>query len=441
VAQSLKYEYGYESDAYEYDPYDDKLVWFMMTDYEPHAAQEAVHRSTARYRVVVAGRRSGKTRLASKEAELTLSQPNKRVWAVAPTYELADKVFREVYETYVIKFGADAVLKKSERERYIFFKNGSEFRAKSADNPDSLLGDGCDLVIFDECAKSVVRIWEKYLRPTLSDRQGRALFITTPEGTNWIYTLYMRGLDPNHKEWASFRFSTADNPHIKGEDIREAKQTLTDDHFGQEYEAKFTVFSGKVYKEFDITTHVLESLNGHRFVKYLYGVDFGFTNPACVLAIGVTHDDDFIVLDEVYESRLSDPDLIDRMNKFKDKYGGAKDGFADNNAPATLNAINEAGFYLEKARKVPGSVASGIKKVSELMKINGKGKPRLMIMHNCTSLISELNTYKYADRRGQQDSKEEPLKANDHACDALRYAVAGYLDQGSGFSTFKGRIN
>ena len=75
----------------------------------------------------------------------------------------------------------------------------SEVEGKSSDNPNSLVGEGLDYLVLDECAKMKKVIWEMYLRPTLSDRKGKALFITTPEGYNWIYDLYLLGQDKNEK--------------------------------------------------------------------------------------------------------------------------------------------------------------------------------------------------------------------------------------------------
>jgi hypothetical protein len=242
-----------------------KYYWFGKTGYSPHDSQKLVHACNKRFIVCISGRRFGKSILAAKEAEVTLMQPGKRVWVVAPTYALTDKVFREIYNNLVIKnmAGEDAIIKKSENERLIRLAWGSEVVGKSSDNPDSLLGEAVDLLIFDECAKARERIWEKYLRPTLTDRKGRALFITTPEGTNWTYQLYQRGKgNMKHKnsedkirEWASFLFPTEKNPHLAAEDILEAKSTLSAEVFNQEYMADFFTFSGKVYKEFLFHTH------------------------------------------------------------------------------------------------------------------------------------------------------------------------------------------
>jgi hypothetical protein len=238
-----------------------KFHWFKSTGYIPHRSQKMVHDSTKRFIVCISGRRFGKSLLAAKEAETMLMQPGKRIWVVAPTYSLTDKIFREIYDSLVRKKRVDPemIIKKSENERLIRLAWGSEVVGKSSDNPDSLLGEAVDLLIFDECAKAYEQVWEKYLRPTLTDRKGRAIFITTPEGTNWVYDIYKRGKLTDKKcEWASFLFPTRDNPHISEEDIKEAKRTLKEEVFKQEYLANFFSFEGKVYKDFTIETHVMD---------------------------------------------------------------------------------------------------------------------------------------------------------------------------------------
>ena len=242
---------GHESGTFE-------EYWFKKTRYTPHESQQLIHNLDKRFIVCICGRRFGKTLLAAKEAQLVLMQPNRRVWVVAPTYALADKVFREIYDDLVIKknLPKGSIVRKSASERHIKLAWGSEVIGKTSDRPDSLLGEAVDLIIFDECAKANGKIWEKYLRPTLTDRAGRAIFITTPEGTNWVHKLYKRGQKKN-RDWGSFSFPTDKNPHISSDDILEAKRTLPKEVFNQEYMADFFTFSGKVYKDFLRTTHVL----------------------------------------------------------------------------------------------------------------------------------------------------------------------------------------
>ena len=218
---------------------DEKLVkfkqkWFKFTDYVPHKGQERLHYppKDPRFIVAVCGRRWGKSVSAAKEIELVITQPKKRAWVVAPTYQTAEKVFREVWDIMINKKQMPT-RRASYRDMYIEFEWGSVFEGKSADNPPSLVGEGLDLLILDEAAKQKKKTWEMYLRPTLSDRKGKAIFITTPEGYNWIYELYLRGKED--EEWYSFNSPSWENQYAyEGEfdsDLVEAKRNMSKEIF------------------------------------------------------------------------------------------------------------------------------------------------------------------------------------------------------------------
>ena len=171
-----------------------KSAYFNSIEYEPEQIQWAVHNSKARFRVNIQGRRSGKSYSAAREAEIAILQENTRGWIVAPSYELAHKIGREIQENLMLKYQLPVISKKVINGQlfYAKFLNKSEVWIKSADSPDtSLVGEGLDWLIIDECALLPKRIWEQYLRPTLSDRQGWALFVSTPRGFNWVYDLYI----------------------------------------------------------------------------------------------------------------------------------------------------------------------------------------------------------------------------------------------------------
>ena len=172
-----------------------KKSWFDYMGYKPHKGQDKLHypnKETARFFVMVCGRRFGKTTCSAMEATFVASQPNKRIWCVGLSYDKADLMFREIWKKMVVGHQND-IERASEKERYIKFKWNTVVEGKSADNPDSLVGEGLDLLIIDEAAKVKRKIWDMYLSPTLSDRKGKAIFISTPEGFNWLYDMYLLG--------------------------------------------------------------------------------------------------------------------------------------------------------------------------------------------------------------------------------------------------------
>jgi PBSX family phage terminase large subunit len=408
-----------------------KQPFFEMTGYNPHPKQEEMHRSATMNMVGIAGRRSGKTKFASKEIEVELMQPNKRIWSAAPTYDLTDKIFREVAYTMMVTFKGQGIIRHSDRDKIIKTAWGSEYIGKTTKNPNSLLGEGLDLLVYDECAKDGFRIWDKYLNPTLTDRSGRAIFITTPEGNNWVKSLYERGIDSKQPDWESFHFTTLDNPYIDSVMVEKARKELTPETFKQEYEASFTAYAGKVFKDWDISTHGIARADLPEFEKVILGIDFGFVNPAAVLAIGI-HDGCFYVVEEMYKTGLSESAMANEVRSLYNKYPKCKGGYADPADSSKLHALRN--YHIRKAKK---EVDRGIQCLAEKMKINGSGTPKLRVTYGCKNLINELDNYRYQDKKGLTDIKEQPIKSDDHAVDALRYAIYTY-DKGFHPRTYKG---
>ncbi len=221
-------------------------------DYKPHYGQSKLHypkKTTARFFVMVCGRRFGKTTASAMEATYYASQPGKRIWLVGLSYDKADLMFREIWKKMVVGHPND-IDRASEKERYIRFKWDTVVEAKSADNPDSLVGEGLDLLIIDEAAKVKKKIWDMYLSPTLSDRKGKAIFITTPEGFNWIYDLYLLGKDDDL--WESHQAPSWENHFafpdgVKDSFLVERKRNMSKEVYEQEYGAKFTSFALVVF--------------------------------------------------------------------------------------------------------------------------------------------------------------------------------------------------
>jgi len=220
---------------------------FEYINYKPHSKQIPIHKSNTRFRFLCSGRRFGKSMLASREAVFAITESNQRGWIVAPNYELTKKVFREVF-IILNRFFSPLIEYQSESRQYIKLKNGSELIGKSADNPVSLLGEGLNFLIMDEAASIKQHVWEEYLRPTLADKQGWALFISTPKGRNWFYEEFIRGQDSEEVTFESWNYLTSDNPYIPKEEIQHAKKHLPERTFLQEWEGIFLEDTGGVFR-------------------------------------------------------------------------------------------------------------------------------------------------------------------------------------------------
>ena len=218
--------------------YNFKKKWFDYLGYKPHNGQMPLHypaKQDARFQVVVCGRRFGKTWASAMEATYVASQPNKRIWVVGMSYKKARLIFREIWQRMVIGH-PDDVDKASEKDMFIRFKWGTTVEGMSADNPSSLVGEGLDLLVIDEVAKMNKKIWDMYLSPTVAGRKGKVIFITTPEGRNWIYDLFKLGRDD--PMWESHSSPSWVNQHefplgLEDPAIIERKRNMSKELFGQ----------------------------------------------------------------------------------------------------------------------------------------------------------------------------------------------------------------
>lgn len=231
-------------------------------NYVPHASQWHIHNDRRfRFRAVCCGRRWGKTRFAAAELlDIAGERGGLFAW-IAPTYYIAERG-----ESAVKLIGGDMVQFRGQNPVRATLKGigvEAEIRFLSADNPDTILGDGFDGVIVDEAARLEKSVWDQNIRPALADKQGWAVLISTPRARNWFFDFHSRGLDPSEKLYRSYSFSSLDNPYFPREEFEEARRTTPQDIFRQEYEAKFLEDSAGVFRNIEacltLTTPALTS--------------------------------------------------------------------------------------------------------------------------------------------------------------------------------------
>lgn len=244
-----------------------------------HSSQQLVAESPARFKVLVAGRRWGKSRL-SGVLSLATAAKRGRVWWVAPSYPQAATAWRE------LKTLAEPIPHRTVREdaRRIALPGGGEITVKSADAPNSMLGEGLDLVVLDEAAYLDEDVWTRVLRPTLSDRRGKAVFISSPNGFNWLHALYQRGQD-GAAGWASWRFPTIDNPLIAADEVEDARGQLPAGVFAQEYLAEFRDIAGAVFRHVEAAATATPQDRAEPGHTYVIGADWGRFADFTVFAV------------------------------------------------------------------------------------------------------------------------------------------------------------
>lgn len=209
--------------------------------------QREVFSNMQRFTVIAAGRRAGKTLFATLLA-LKNAVDGKFVWWIAPTYPQATVVWRTLYTSLSPLPQNIVTIRKAERTFFFPFSQGF-IRVRSADREDSLRGEGLDFVVLDEAAYLKEEVWTAVIKPSLADRQGKAVFISTPDGQNWFYNLFV--LAKYEKNWYAATYTTYDNPKIPREEIEEAKRLLPDWLFRQEYLAEFIADDNVVFRYVD----------------------------------------------------------------------------------------------------------------------------------------------------------------------------------------------
>jgi phage terminase large subunit-like protein len=209
--------------------------------------QKKVFSDSTRFKIVAAGRRCGKSRLSAITLLIEgLNCPDgAAVMYIAPTLGQARSIIWDLLHD----LGREVIKSSHVNNLEITLINGKKIFVRGADNPDSLRGMSLTYVVLDEVAFIKQDIWEKVIRASLSDRKGRALFISTPSGRNWFYDIYKLGLEGTDEEWKSWHFTTKDNETIDPKEIDAAQRTLSSFAFKQEYLSSFDNAGSDVFKE------------------------------------------------------------------------------------------------------------------------------------------------------------------------------------------------
>ena len=213
--------------------------------------QQTVFSDPTRFKVVAAGRRCGKSRLAATTLLIEgLRCPlGSAVLYVAPTQGQA----RQIIWNVLLDLGKDVIANSHINNQDITLINGATIYVRGADRPDTLRGVSLTYAVLDEVADIKPEAWEQVIRASLSDKKGRGLFIGTPKGRNWFHDLYKLGQTDKDNDWKSWHFTTKDNPLIDPTEVESAKKTLSSFAFKQEYMASFDNAGSDMFKEEWIT--------------------------------------------------------------------------------------------------------------------------------------------------------------------------------------------
>jgi len=398
-----------------------------------HKGQKLVMNSPARFRVIVAGRRWGKTQVSKISLLLAAASKQKQlVWYVAPTYQMARDILWEdlkdsVPKKWIAKNGIN------ETRMTIKLVNGSRIALKGADKPDSLRGVGLNFVVVDEAQDIHPDTWDMVLQPTLLTTGGRAIIIGTPKAFNWLYDKYRLGqrgrtfvdrdtgkVETN--EWESWQYPTITSPFIPKAEIEQRRRDMDPRSFRQEYEASFESMSGRVYYPFDRAVHVGDYPFNPRLPIYV-GMDFNI-DPMSLIMLQEQPNGEIWAIDEavLYGSNVEEAadELARRYFQYMNQItiypdpAGAQRGHA--RGESSLDILREAGFRNIQYKPKHPAIDDRVNAVNRLL-YTADGTVRLKVDQRCRKLIDSLEQTIY-----KEGSREINKKlGTEHPTDALGY--------------------
>ena len=373
-----------------------------------------------KYRFVSAAlsRRQGKTYIANIIGQLVSLVPGSNILIMSPNYSLSQISF-DLQRTLIKHFDLE-VTKDNAKDKVIEISNGSTVRMGSVNQVDSSVGRSYDLIIFDEAALTDgEEAFNVSLRPTLDKDNSKAIFISTPRGkTNWFAKFFDRGFSSEFPEWVSIKATYKDNPRMSQHDVDEAKKSMSEAEFRQEYEADFNTYEGQIWN-FNAEECVADlSELDTTGMDIFAGLDVGFRDPTAFCAIAYDWDTGkYYVLGEYYDSEKTTEkhaeEIRDAINKYDIDYiyidsaaQQTRFDFAQNYDISTINAKK--------------SIIDGIGHVAAIVDNNN-----LIVDQRCFETLSCLDQYQWDPNPNLLKEKPKHNKAS-HMADALRYALYSF---------------
>ena len=378
----------------------------------------AINNPKYRFICGAVSRRQGKTYISNIIGQLTALVPNSNILLMSPNYALSQISFD--LQRRLIKHFDLEVTKDNAKDRVIELSNGSTVRMGSINQVDSCVGRSYDLIIFDEAALVDGRdAFNIALRPTLDKANSKALFISTPRGrNNWFADFYYRGFTDQFPEWCSIKATYHENPRFSEEDILEARNSMSQAEFDQEYMADFNTYAGQIWKfNFEECIADLEELDISK-MDVIAGLDVGYKDPTALCVVAYDWDvQKFYVLDEYLDAERTTEQHAVQIRELQDKYDidwiyidsaaqQTRFDFAQNYDVTTINAKK--------------SLLDGIGQVASLV-----DNDNLIVDQRCRHTIECLDQYQWDANPNLM--KERPKHdAYSHMADALRYALYSF---------------
>ena len=383
--------------------------------------------NSPKYRFVCAAisRRQGKTYIANIIGQLVSLVPSSNILIMSPNYALSQISF-DLQRNLIKHFDLE-VVRDNAKDKVIELSNGSTIRMGSVNQVDSCVGRSYDLIIFDEAALADGRdAFNVALRPTLDKDNSKALFISTPRGrNNWFSEFFERGFNDEFPEWCSIRATYKDNPRMSETDIAEARKSMSEAEFRQEYEADFNTYEGQVWDfNYEECVGNFQDISLEGFDVFA-GLDVGYRDPTAFCVIAYSWEEEkFFVLDEYFDSERTTEQHAAEIRRMIDRWDldyiyidsaaqQTRFDFAQNYDISTVNAKK--------------SILDGIGHVAGVVDNN-----RLMVDQKCQEVLLSLDQYQWDPNPNLMKEKPKHNRAS-HMADAIRYALYSFETAMTGF--------
>ena len=380
-----------------------------------------------KYRFVCAAvsRRQGKTYIANIIGQLVSLVPNSNILIMSPNYSLSQISF-DLQRSLIKHFDLE-VVKDNAKDKVIELSNGSTVRMGSVNQVDSCVGRSYDLIIFDEAALADGRdAFNVALRPTLDKDNSKAIFISTPRGrNNWFAEFFDRGFNDEFAEWCSIRATYIDNPRMSELDIAEARKSMSEAEFRQEYEADFNTYEGQIWnfnhEKCIANNEALETTNMDVFA----GLDVGYRDPTAFCVVGYDWEEElYYILDEYLDAEKTTEQHAIQIQEMVEKWDI---DFIFIDSAAQQTRYDFALQYDISTSNAKKSVLDGIAHVAGIV-----DNDKLFVDQRCDETLSCLDQYQWDPNPNLAKEKPKHNRAS-HMADALRYALYSFETTQSGF--------
>ena len=380
-----------------------------------------------KYRFVCAAvsRRQGKTYIANIIGQLVSLVPNSNILIMSPNYALSQISF-DLQRNLIKHFDLE-VVKDNAKDKVIELSNGSTVRMGSVNQVDSCVGRSYDLIIFDEAALADGRdAFNVALRPTLDKDNSKAIFVSTPRGrNNWFAEFFDRGFNDEFSEWCSIRATYRDNPRMSQSDISEARKSMSEAEFRQEYEADFNTYEGQIWnfnhEKCIANNEELDTTNMDVFA----GLDVGYRDPTAFCVIGYDWEEEqYYLLDEYLDAEKTTEQHALEIQNLVSKWDI---DFIFIDSAAQQTRYDFALQYDISTSNAKKSVLDGIAHVASIV-----DNDKLFVDQRCDESLTCLDQYQWDPNPNLAKEKPKHNRAS-HMADALRYALYSFETTQSGF--------